>query len=165
MLCFKKIGWTSYLNLKNLWGTLSSCMCGVFIQLSDIDQYTAIICNNELSLSWPVCLLTDSEVFILYAESSQILLKIYLILILLTFMYLKYGFCNKVISERWTSKQLNTFTTYLSSILGVIPIVFWKKCSTGQRCIFPRWLLTKSILSIHMYIFFREISRTSVLTL
>ena len=31
---------------------------------------------------------------------------------------LKYGFCS--ISERWTSDQLNTFTTYLSSLLGVI---------------------------------------------
>ena len=33
---------------------------------------------------------------------------------------LKYRFCNKVISERWNSDQLNTFTTYLSSLLGVI---------------------------------------------
>ena len=33
---------------------------------------------------------------------------------------LKYGFCNKVISERWNSYQLNTFTTYLSAILGMI---------------------------------------------
>ena len=37
------------------------------------------------------CLLTDSEIFILFAENSQILLKIYVIPInpiLLTFMYL-----------------------------------------------------------------------------
>ena len=34
------------------------------------------------------CLLTDSELFILFAENSQILLKISVILILLTFMYL-----------------------------------------------------------------------------
>ena len=33
---------------------------------------------------------------------------------------LKYGFCNKVFSERWNSDQLNTFTTYLSSLFGVI---------------------------------------------
>ena len=33
-------------------------------------------------------------------------------------LYLKYGFCNKVISERWNSDQLNTFATYLSSLLG-----------------------------------------------
>ena len=37
---------------------------------------------------------------------------------------LKYGFCNKVISERWNSDELNTFTTYLFSLLGVIAIVF-----------------------------------------
>ena len=28
--------------------------------------------------------------------------------------------CNKVISERWISDELTTFTTYLSSLLGVI---------------------------------------------
>ena len=34
------------------------------------------------------CLLTDSDIFILFARNSQILLKISVILILLTFMYL-----------------------------------------------------------------------------
>ena len=34
------------------------------------------------------CLLTDSELFILFAENSQILLKISVILILLTFICL-----------------------------------------------------------------------------
>ena len=38
----------------------------------------------------------------------------------LQFYRLKYGFCNKVISERWNSDQLNTFTTHLSSLLGMI---------------------------------------------
>ena len=35
---------------------------------------------------------------------------------------LKYGFCNNSFRKRWTSDQLNTFTTYLSSLLGVIAI-------------------------------------------
>ena len=54
----------------------------------------AIIGNSlatfELSsiLSWLDCLLTDLEVFILFAEINQIILKIYFIPILLTFMYL-----------------------------------------------------------------------------
>ena len=49
----------------------------------------AIICHNdELSLSWFYFLQTDSEVFIVFSEISQILLKIYFIAILLTFMYL-----------------------------------------------------------------------------
>ena len=39
-------------------------------------------------MSWLGCLLTDSELFILFAENSQILLKIFVIPILLTFMYL-----------------------------------------------------------------------------
>ena len=47
-------------------------------------------CNDELSLtmSWVACLLTDLELFILLAENSQILLKLSVIPILLTFMYL-----------------------------------------------------------------------------
>ena len=39
---------------------------------------TIICCNEKLSLtmSWVGCLLKDSELFILFAENSQILLKI-----------------------------------------------------------------------------------------
>ena len=37
---------------------------------------------------------------------------------------LKYQFWKKVTSEKWNSDALNTFTTYLSSLLGVIAIVF-----------------------------------------
>ena len=46
--------------------------------------------NDELSstVSWVGCLLKDSELFILFAENSQILLKISVIPILLTFIYL-----------------------------------------------------------------------------
>ena len=46
--------------------------------------------NDELSqmMSWVGCLLKDSELFILFAENSQILLKISIIPILLGFIYL-----------------------------------------------------------------------------
>ena len=37
---------------------------------------------------------------------------------------LKYQFWKNVTSEKWNSDGLNTFTTYLSSLLGVIAIVF-----------------------------------------
>ena len=66
---------------------------------------------------------------------------------------LKYGFSNKVISERWNSDKLNTFTTYLSLLLGVNHAQKWgqiwdysnmlKKCSTCQSFIFPKWLCYK----------------------
>ena len=52
------------------------------------DNY--IMCrNDELSstMSWVDCLLKGSELFILFAENSQILLKISDIPILLTFIY------------------------------------------------------------------------------
>ena len=38
-------------------------------------------------MSWAGCLLTDSELFILFAENSQIFIKISVIPILLTFTY------------------------------------------------------------------------------
>mgnify|MGYP006975843901 CR=1 FL=1 len=46
--------------------------------------------DDELSLmmSWVGFLLNDSELFILYAENNQILLKISVIPILFTFIYL-----------------------------------------------------------------------------
>ena len=53
--------------------------------------FCTIMCHNdELSsaMSWIDCLLTDSELFISFTENSQILLKIYVIPILLTFSYL-----------------------------------------------------------------------------
>ena len=50
-----------------------------------------IMCrNDELSsmMSWVGCLLKDSDLFVLFAENSQVLLKISVIPILLTFIYL-----------------------------------------------------------------------------
>ena len=47
------------------------------------------------------CLLKDSELFVLFAENSQILLKISVIPILLTFMYL-------VALNLLVNNQLNT---------------------------------------------------------
>ena len=47
----------------------------------------SIICRNDELSSTIGCLLKDSELFILFAENSQILLKIYVIPILLTFKY------------------------------------------------------------------------------
>ena len=59
--------------------------------------------NDELSstMSWVGCLLKDSELFILFAENSQILLKISVIPILLTFIYL-------VVLNLLVNNQLNT---------------------------------------------------------
>ena len=51
------------------------------------NTFVTIMCrNDELSsmMSWDGCLLKDSELFILFAENSQILLKISVIPILLT---------------------------------------------------------------------------------
>ena len=51
---------------------------------------TIVFHNDVLSqmMIWVGYLLKDSELFILFAENSHIILKIYVILILLTFMYL-----------------------------------------------------------------------------
>ena len=55
--------------------------------LNDKWNVTIMCRNDELSstMSWVVCLLKDSELFILFAKNSQILLKISVIPILLTF--------------------------------------------------------------------------------
>ena len=66
--------------------------CEFWMQiLSSKQSFVAIICrNDELSstMSWVGCLLKDSDLFILIAENSQNLLKISVIPILLTFIYL-----------------------------------------------------------------------------
>ena len=48
--------------------------------------FVTTMCRND-EFSSMMSLLPDSELFILFAENSQILLKIYVIPILLTFMY------------------------------------------------------------------------------
>ena len=53
--------------------------------------FVTIMCRNDelrLAMSWVGCLLKDSELFVLFAENSQFLLKIYAIPILLTLKYL-----------------------------------------------------------------------------
>ena len=56
-----------------------------------VKPFVTIMCHND-ELSYTMirvnCLLKDSEFFILFAENSQILLKISIIPILLTFIYL-----------------------------------------------------------------------------
>ena len=55
------------------------------------EVFESIICRNDklsLTMSGVGCLLKDSELFILFAENSQILLKIYVISIPSTFIYL-----------------------------------------------------------------------------
>ena len=51
--------------------------------------YVTMMCRNDelsLTMSWVGCLLKDSELFVLFSENSQTLLKISVIPILLTFI-------------------------------------------------------------------------------
>ena len=71
--------------------------------------FMTIMCSNdELSstLSWVCCLLKNSELFILFAINSQILLKISVIPILLTFIYL-------VALKLLVNYQLNSSLRYI----------------------------------------------------
>ena len=65
-------------------------MIGRFVQRPYLAIVTIMCLNDELSstMSWVGCLLKDSKLFILFAENSQILLKISVISILLTVIYL-----------------------------------------------------------------------------
>ena len=77
-----------------------------------------------------------------------------------TKLKLKYGFCKKSLRK---NDQLNTFATYLSSLLGVIAIVFsnhaqkWGQicCKSGQLVrvsSFRNDFVTKSILWYELYV-------------
>ena len=62
----------------------------MWIKIQQQNIVTVICRNDELSwtMSWVGCLLIDSVLFILFAENSQILLKISVTPILLIFIYL-----------------------------------------------------------------------------
>ena len=72
------------------------CLCTLHIEyayalLTFIDAIVLNFCRNDeliSTMSWVGFLLTNSELFILFAENSQILLKISVVPILLTFMCL-----------------------------------------------------------------------------
>ena len=48
---------------------------------------------------------------------------------------LKYGFCKKSLLSECTSYQLNTFLSLFGTCSTRGTPKWWKKCSTGQRCI------------------------------
>ena len=89
----KCLFWLQYVSvwLFSYCSSLKQLQITIWLQviLCQINIFESIICrNDELSstMSWVGCLLKDSELFILFAVNSQILLKISVIPILLTFM-------------------------------------------------------------------------------
>ena len=58
----------------------------LIVELNSLSQLWHCILSSKMS--WVGCLLKDSLLFIFFAENSQILLKIYIIPILVTFIYL-----------------------------------------------------------------------------
>ena len=81
--------------------------------LSQGDSNVTIMClNDELSstMKWVGCLLKDSKLIILFAENSQILLKISVMPILVTLIFLlKYG-----------SQEMGSWFYECSPLLGFI---------------------------------------------
>jgi hypothetical protein len=96
-------------------------------QCSEIQSGKAFWCDNYLShwwlefefhLTWLDCLLITSEGFIFFAEITQILLKIYFIPIILTFMYV----WSSTFSENWVVQNLkSTLQTHSLSWLQGSP--------------------------------------------
>jgi len=76
-------------------------------------------------MSWIGCLLTDSELFILFAEKSQIFLKFSVIPILLTFMYLVA--LNLLVNNQLLIVKLNSsLWQKLDTLEMVQPFFIWK---------------------------------------
>ena len=71
-------GGENFLKYQNITKTFCSDFCCC------CNSKETIMCRND-ELSWFGCLLTDWEIFILFAENSQILLKIFVIPIPLNF--------------------------------------------------------------------------------
>ena len=97
-------------------------------------------CIDELSstMSWVGCLLEDSELFILFTENGQILLKIRVIPIFLTFIYLKSLVNNQLnSSSNWT----HHCCTWLSQMCLLIHVML--KSHEIQFCILFAELLMK----------------------
>ena len=94
--------------------------------------------NDELSstMCWVGCLVTDSDLFILFAENSQILLKISVIPILLTVIYLVA--LNLLINNHsWTQQIIvaeirhNTVLIYILCLHNVVRDVLNHRVNDG----------------------------------
>ena len=114
------------------------CEHSIFIRT--VSSYVTIMCRKDelsLTMSWVGCLLKDSELFTLFVENSQIILKISAIPILLTFMNL--GALNLMVNNQLNSSpnssslrqnsgthELNTFSqTLIFSLLNEKPQNVW----------------------------------------
>jgi hypothetical protein len=104
--------------------------------------------NDELSstMSWIGCLLTDLELFILFAENSQILLKISVIPILLT---LKSG-STEIVSEQPTqlivqlnSSLLHMIVTKIFGFSTEIICFIYRKTEQYQNGSILMWLVDR----------------------
>ena len=126
---------------------------------------TSIIGKAEVSnllrkIGFRVCFYSkETNVISMFCLCSRF--NLYTSLKLLEKNRLKYEFCKKSLRKDEPLTSWTLFWAYLSSLLGgfavvpsgfaVVPTQKWwqtcsKKCSTGQRFIFLKWLLTKSIL-------------------
>ena len=95
-----------------------------------LNSYVTIMCRNDelrRTMSSVGCFLKDSELFTLLAENSQILLKISVIHILLTFIYL-------VSSTSSVSKQPTQLIVQLNSSLWhiIVTLLYCKVCWTAE---------------------------------
>ena len=87
-----------------------------------LEYSVTIMCrNDELSsmMSWVGFLLKDSELFVLFAENSQILHKISVTPILLTFMYVSGS--PEFVSKQPTQLIVKLISTLRHIIVTILP--------------------------------------------
>ena len=88
--------------------------------------FVTVMCHNDelsLTIKWVGCLLPDSEIFILFAENSRILLKMLVIPIVLTFMYLVAP--NLLVNNQLTSSLWHITVTLLLWIMPLKILRLW----------------------------------------
>ena len=100
--------------------------------------FVTVMCHNDelsLTIKWVGCLLPDSEIFILFAENSRILLKMLVIPIVLTFMYLVAP--NLLVNNQLTSSLWHITVTLLLWIMPLKILRLWfqpRGCIRKKPC-------------------------------
>ena len=106
-------------NCQILSKTYDTCFCSNILQsgLAQLTNVTIMYRNNELSstMSWVGCFLKDSELFIVFAKNSRILLKISVNPIILNFMYL-------IALNLLVNNQLNSSLRHINVTPPILPL-------------------------------------------
>ena len=142
--------------ITNFWTNRNNFLAWIMVS-SKQETNAAITCHNDelsWSLSWLDYLQTDSEFFYPFAENNQIPLKIFLIPILFTFMYLEALYQKKLTVNNFKSTKTRTQLIIMTdncSMCHALLLLFWSiSFHVSSNTLSGNWVVNSSQLKLKL---------------